>query len=102
MSDAAGIPEELVISQLQALSPQQAKKLVMMMVKQGTLRQQAVNRPTASFVPSIFGAVEPEKFEVSLDTRLASFTGSLGQSCCHALTPNCPVNSAHISSDAKS
>lgn len=54
------------MSQVQAMSPQQAKKLVMMMVEQGILRQQTVRSVQCVGVPLIFGPSEPAKDEVSL------------------------------------
>lgn len=66
MCSDAGIPEELLVSQLQAVSPQQAKQLIMLMVEQGALRQDTVTTVPCAVVPSIFGPSEPAKDEVSL------------------------------------
>lgn len=61
-----GIPEELLVSQVQAVAPQQAKQLIMLMVGQGALRQHTVRTVPCAVVPSIFGPSEGAKEEVSL------------------------------------
>lgn len=48
------------------MSPQQAKKLVMMMVEQGILCQQTVKSVQCVGVPTIFGLSKPAKQEVVL------------------------------------
>ncbi|KAL0049611.1 hypothetical protein WJX82_006036 [Trebouxia sp. C0006] len=54
-----GIPEELLIGQLQALTPQQAKALIGLMTAQGVLKQQAISKISETAVPSIFGSSQP-------------------------------------------
>ena len=48
------------------MSPQQARKLLTLMVEQGTLRQHTVRTAQCTVVPSIFGSSEPAKDEVGL------------------------------------
>ena len=62
---AAGIPEDLLVSQVQALTPQQAKALIEMMMAQGALQQQSVTLPSHVAVPAIFGPSEPISMQVS-------------------------------------
>lgn len=59
-----GIPEELLVSQVQAVSPQQAKQLITLMVGQGALHQHTVTTVPCANVPSIFGLSEPAKDQV--------------------------------------
>lgn len=66
MWSGTGIPEDLLISQVQAVSPQQAKKLVTLMVEQGALQQQTVKTVQCTMVPAIFGLSESAQDEVSL------------------------------------
>ena len=68
-----GIPEELLVSQVQAVAPQQAKQLIVLMVGQGALCQHTVRTVPCAVVPSIFGPSEPAKDEVRLHGRHVSF-----------------------------
>ncbi len=61
----AGIPEELLIGQIQALTPQQAKALIELMTAQGVLKQQAITKIPETAVPSIFGPSQPVNMLVS-------------------------------------
>jgi len=61
----AGIPEELLIGQVQALTPQQAKALIGLMTAQGVLKQQAISKISETAVPSIFGSSQPVNMLVS-------------------------------------
>ncbi|KAL0042705.1 hypothetical protein WJX79_008218 [Trebouxia sp. C0005] len=54
-----GIPEELLIGQIQALTPQQAKALIELMTAQGVLKQQTITKIPETAVPSIFGSSQP-------------------------------------------
>ncbi|KAL0040405.1 hypothetical protein WJX77_006212 [Trebouxia sp. C0004] len=54
-----GIPEELLIGQIQALTPQQAKALIELMTAQGVLKQQAITKIPETAVPSIFCPSQP-------------------------------------------
>ncbi|KAA6420263.1 MAG: hypothetical protein FRX49_09747 [Trebouxia sp. A1-2] len=54
-----GIPEELLIGQIQALTPQQAKALIELMTAQGVLKQQTITKIPETAVPSILGSSQP-------------------------------------------
>jgi len=72
----AGIPEELLIGQVQALTPQQAKALIELMTAQGVLKQQAITQIPETAVPSIFGPSQPVNM-------LVSCTASIYYVLCH-------------------
>lgn len=61
-----GIPESLLISQMQALNPQQAKTLLGHMTTQGQLQMQATyDSAAAAAVPAIFGFKANHEVQVS-------------------------------------
>ncbi len=60
------------MSQMQALTPQQAKALIELMTAQGTLQREAVTKPLKAAVPSIFGPSEPIGMQVSQNTLCVS------------------------------
>jgi len=73
---AAGIPEELLIGQIQALTPQQAKVLIELMTAQRVLKQQAITKIPETAVPSIFGSSQPV-------IMLVSHTAGICYVLCH-------------------
>lgn len=62
----AGIPESLLISQIQALSPQQAKTLLEIMTSQGQLEVQATYDAAPAAVPAVFGLKLDREVQVSM------------------------------------
>lgn len=83
----AGIPEDLLVSQVQALSPQQAKAMLTIMLQHGILHRQAVTRPARECVPSIFGSALPEESEVSLHMPGHTFHGFCVAQCICLISP---------------
>lgn len=61
----AGIPEGLLVGQLQALSPQQAKSLLDLMTTQGQLKVQATYESSSAALPAIFGLTASSETQVS-------------------------------------
>lgn len=59
------------MSQVQALTPQQAKALAELMTAQGVLEREAVSSVSEAAVPSIFGPSEPTSMQVRHDLHIA-------------------------------
>lgn len=59
------------MSQVQALTPQQAKALAELMTAQGVLEWEAVSSVSEAAVPSIFGPSEPMSMQVRHDLHIA-------------------------------